>query len=334
MTSWSTPALLLLGIAAGPHGLDLLSTSVLLLLDPGIAMAVALLGVFVGLSFAPRQPRILRSIAASASRTLTTVVIVGTTAMVVGAYWLNPGSPLWLMALMLGVCTAVSNAEADVNADDVLMIVAGGIIVSAIHVPAAGPLFLLTAAFIAISITVAMAAWLLVGQTDSEGEQHVFVVGSLLLLGGAATYLSQSASFAGLTAGVAWKVAQGLATTRVVRDLHYFQHPLVVLGLVTAGASVTASANAMALAAIVVTVRRLSRPIAAWTAGWHIRLAPASEITPSRISAGLVGIALALDVARIESRPEWGLTLLSAVVVGSIVSAALDLLIPPRDSAA
>jgi hypothetical protein len=58
MTPWSTPALLLLGIAAGPYGLNLMSPSVVLLLDPGIAMAVAMLGVFVAVHAERRFIRI------------------------------------------------------------------------------------------------------------------------------------------------------------------------------------------------------------------------------------------------------------------------------------
>ena len=38
MTGWSISATLLLGIAAGPYGLHMLSPTVLSLLDPGIAM--------------------------------------------------------------------------------------------------------------------------------------------------------------------------------------------------------------------------------------------------------------------------------------------------------
>ena len=334
MTSWSTPALLVIGVAAGPHGLDLLSASVLLLLDPGIAMALAMLGVFVGLSFDPSQRRILHMFAASGLRTVTTVVVVGGAALVVGGYRLNPGSLLWLMAIMFGVCAAVSNVDTDVNADDVLMIVAGGLVVGAVRAPAAGPMLLLVVAFAAVAIAVAMAGWMLVGQTSSEGEQHVFVVGTLLLLGGAATYLSQSASFAGLLAGVTWNVARGLSRTRILRDLHYFQHPLVVLGLVSAGASATISVDAMTLAVIFVAVRALSRPIDAWMVRWQSRVSPAAELTPSRISAGLVGIALAFDMVRIDGRPEWGITLLSAVVIGSIVSEVLALLIPAHGSPA
>ena len=59
MTSMSTTALLVIvGIGAGPYGLNLLSSPVLLLLDPAIAMALAMLGVFVGLNIDARRPRL------------------------------------------------------------------------------------------------------------------------------------------------------------------------------------------------------------------------------------------------------------------------------------
>ena len=59
MTSISTTVLLVIvGIGAGPYGLNLLSSPVLLLLDPAIAMALAMLGVFVGLGIDARKPRL------------------------------------------------------------------------------------------------------------------------------------------------------------------------------------------------------------------------------------------------------------------------------------
>ena len=133
MMSWSTSALLLLaGIGAGPYGLNLLSSSVLLLLDPLIVMALAMLGVFIGLasmcsaSSRPRpdrRPPCWRCLAASP--------------------WLaiRDSSPIALALIALGIA--------------------------------------------GVAIVVAFAGWLLVGQADSEREQQVFVIGSLLLLGGA-----------------------------------------------------------------------------------------------------------------------------------------------------
>lgn len=328
MTVWSTPALLLLGIALGPYGLNLLSPSILLVLDPGIAMTLAMLGVFVGLSFESGHSRMPRQIAAGGLRTITTIAAVGAAAFAAWSFWIGPGSPMWMPALMLGVCAAVSDVAADVNIDDVLMILAGSFVVAALREAEVGPLLLLMLAVAGISIVVAFASWLLVGQTDSVAEQHVFVVGALLLLGGAAAYLSLSTVVAGLMAGLVWSVAGNVAKARIIRDLHYFQHPLVVLVLVSAGAGAILSVETMALAVIFVAVRTLSRPVGAWMARRLTGDRPSGESEASLISAGLVGIALALDVFRADSRVEWGAMLVGAVVLGTIISGAVALFVP------
>jgi hypothetical protein len=214
--------------------------------------------------------------------------------------------------------------------DDVLMIVAGSLIVGAIREPAVWPLLLLVLAFAVISVVVALAGWLLVGQADSEAEQHVFVVGSLLLMGGAATYLSLSAAFAGLLAGLSWNLAGNLAKVRIARDLHYFQHPLVVLVLVVAGAGAMLSRDAAVLAAIFVAVRALSRRAGGWIAGRLVAIRPEGDAESSLVSAGLVGLALALDAFRADGRPEWAATLLGAVVIGTIGSEVTALFVPVR----
>jgi hypothetical protein len=133
-----------------------------------------------------------------------------------------------------------------------------------------------------VAVFVAFAGWLLVAQTDSEGEQQVFVVGSLLLLGGTAAYLSASALFAGLLAGLVWSSAGGLAKTRIVRKLDYFQHPLVVLLLVAAGASIAMSYEFLVLAAIAGALHLIFRPIT----------------EPFPVSLGLVALALSFDIFR------------------------------------
>jgi hypothetical protein len=335
MTTWSTPALLLVGIAVGPYGLNLLTPSILLLLDPGIAMAVAMLGIFVGLSLDFRR-RFARSLAASFARTVITAVGVGTAALATISWGLLTFSPgpgpgtitLWVLALLTGVCAAVSNMADDLNVDDLLTILAGGLLVAGLREPGSSDMVVLLASLAAISVTVALAGWLLVGQTPSEGEQHVFVVGTLLLVGGAATYLSMSAAFAGLLAGIAWNLAGNLAKARIVRDLHYFQHPLVVLALITAGAAATVSVDAMVLAVVFVAARAVFRPLGRWI-GRHVSaITTTGEGVSSLISAGLVGIALALDTFRVDARPEWAVTLLAAVVIGTIGSEALALFFP------
>jgi hypothetical protein len=224
--TWTTSALvLLLGIAAGPHGLNLLSPSVLLLLDPLIVMALAMLGVFIGLAVDTRRPR--------------------------------PTAPAVLAVLGGFVMAALRDAP-----------------------PLAQTMTALGIA--AVAVAVAFAGWLLVGQADSDREQQVFVIGSLLLIGGGAVYTSLSAVFAGLLAGVVWSSGGDLARARIVKHLDYFQHPLLVVMLLVAGASIAFSLDALAVVVIVAALHAVGRGVT----------------DPFPVSAGTAAIALALDVFR------------------------------------
>lgn len=226
MTSWSTSALVLLvGIATGPRGLNLLSPPVLLLLDPVIALALAMLGIFTGLAIDTEKPRV----------TVAAVLVV------------------------VGVC------------------------ILAFDRPAPPVLQLLVIPGLAVvAIAVAYAGWMLVGQADSDREQQVFVVGSLLLLGGSAGYASLSALFAGLVGGLAWNVAGGLARARALEHLAYFHHPLLLVMLLAAGASITFSIDVLIIAVAVAALHVAGRPI----------------FDPFPVSPGTIAIALTLDVFR------------------------------------
>jgi hypothetical protein len=226
MTSISTTVLLVIvGIGFGPYGLNLLSSPVLLLLDPAIAMALAMLGVFVGLSVDARRPRLTTPAALALIAGLAVVVF-------------RDSPPSAMLLAVLGI--------------------------------------------VAVAVSVALAGWLLVGQADSDREQQVFVIGSLLLLGGSAAYSSLSAVFAGVLAGVVWNAAGDLAKARIVQHLDYFQHPLFVVLLLAAGASITLSFDALAAIVIVVAFHFAGRPITA----------------PFPVPAGVAALAVALDVFR------------------------------------
>lgn len=263
MTNLSIVALLLIGIAAGPYGLNLVTPRLLTLLDPGVAMAVAMLGVFVGLTVDFKRP---------ASRLA-----------------------------------------------EVLLIVAGGVLVAAFREPSPAAVIRLMAVLSAISATVAIAGWLLVAQTSSEGEQHVFVVGALLLMGGASTYLSLSAVFAGLLAGATWAFAGKVGKARIVRDLRYFEHPLVVMVLIVAGAAVTVSADAAMLAVVLVVTSLTVRPLVR-----RLAVRRDEDGISTLVPSGLIAVALALDALRADGRPEWAVTLLAAVVLATIAVEAMS----------
>ncbi len=195
-----------------------------------------------------------------------------------------------------------------------VLIVAAGVTTGAMRATAAGGFLMVTAAVVVVATVVALSAWLLVGQTSSEGEQHVFIAAALLLIGGAMTYLSLSAVFGGLLAGLAWNLAGNIAKARIVRDLEYFQHPLAVLVLLTAGAAAPLSRDVLAFAAVFGVLRALSAMAGA-------------------LSAGIVLIALALDMFRVDGRPEWAATLLGAIAVGTILAEAFFLVVPVRAAA-
>ena len=226
MTSISSTVLLVIvGIGAGPFGLNLLSAPVLLLLDPAIAMALAMLGVFVGLSVDARRPRFTTPAALALIAGLAVVVF-------------RDSQPSAMLLALLGI--------------------------------------------VVVAVCVALAGWLLVGRADSDREQQVFVIGSLLLLGGSAAYSSLSAVFAGVLAGVVWNAAGDLAKARIVQHLDYFQHPLFVVLLLAAGASITLSFEALAAIVIVGAVHFAGRPVTA----------------PFPVPAGIAALAVALDMFR------------------------------------
>ena len=184
--------------------------------------------------------------------------------------------------------------------------------------------FIVGALFV-VALLVAAAGWLLVGQTHVEAEQHVFVVGSLLVLGGAAAYLGMSALLAGLVVGTAWNVAGDIAKTRITRDLYYFQHPLVVLVLIVAGAHATLSIDAFALAAVIIAVRAIARKTGSWLAA---RFPADTGPRESLIAAGLIGIGIAIDIYRVAPGSELTGTIVGTVVIATIGSNMVSAFLP------
>jgi hypothetical protein len=232
-TFWAVPALLLLGVALGPNGLSVLTPSIVLLLDPVVAVALAMIGVLVGFHVNLRRPRLDAVIAIAA---------LGWAGIIVS----HDLSPIALLLMWLAMA--------------------------------------------GIALTVAFAASLLVDQTESEREQQVFVIGALLLVGGAADYLSLSAVFAGFFAGLLWRAAGERARARIVKELDYFHHPLIVLLLLVAGASIATSVEAAVLAVVVLVLHVAARDGA--------RQFPRLAVMP----LPLVAVALALDILRSVSR--------------------------------
>jgi hypothetical protein len=337
--------LLPLGMALGPHGLGLLSPGVLAFLDPAVSVAIATLGVFVGLGLEARRPQEGRLLAAASLEAALTV------ALVVGGVWValryapfDPGLMPWIFALIVGICAASSSTTAiewpdhpGVKAtrigdlDDVLTILAGGGALAWIRVSDPQLVAVLAGQSAAIALILAFAGWLLVNQAASDSEGRVFVLGTLLLLGGSVAYLSLSALFAGLVAGVFWNAAGGPARDRLGRDLRHVQHPLVVLLLLMAGAHVRIWPGLALLVPVYLLFRIGGKVTGGWIAG---RIA--GDDRPIRVglylvSPGMIAVALALNVLQ-AAGPDRGGLLLAAVVAGSLGSELISVLVHPREA--
>jgi hypothetical protein len=339
------PGLILLpvGMALGPSGLNVLSETVLSYLDPVVAIALAALGVFAGLDLNLRRPR------ESALLTAATIEAGLTMLAVVGGLWLL-GSRLELSAFslsqviaMFAIAAAVSStASSDQvdrpsslaarvgDLDDVVPIFLSGLLLAWLHQGFSSDAASLVLQTTLIATLVAAAGWLLVGQVLPEGEQQVFVAGTLLLLGGAAAYLSMSSLWVGLVAGLFWGVAGGSARESIERDLRYLQHPLIVLLLVVTGARLELSLAALGVGIIYILFRSLGK----LAGGWVVSRLILSELPPDvgrrLLAPGVLAVASAVNVLQATGISNTTTLLLAVTVIGSLGSELLSVMAQPQ----
>jgi hypothetical protein len=332
------PGLLLLpiGMALGPAGLNILSDTVLSYLDPAVAVVLAAIGVFAGLDLNFRRPREGRLLTAATVEAGITLLAVAA-GLWLGRAWLALAafSP-WQVAAMFGIAAAVSSTTSDDSQnrpaflvarvgdlDDVLPIFLSGLLLAWLHRGLSWDALSLATQATLIAFVVALAGWLLVGQAAAQGEQQVFVAGTLLLLGGAAAYLSMSALWVGLVAGLLWSLLGGGARESIDRDLQYFQRPLIVLLLVVAGARLELSFGVL----VVTVIYLFCRSIGKLAGGWLARTAVMRELPPDlgrRLMApGVLAIASAVNVLEAAGVSDATTMLLAVTVVGSLGSELL-----------
>ena len=330
-----------LGMALGPSGANVISSTALGHLDVVISIVLATLGVFIGIAVATQRGSVGRLLTASTVEATITIVAVGAATWALMHAWNMPSSvPYVLVALALGLCASASAApsveEADNQArrvaarvadlDDVLPIVVGGIVLASIGEGHTSPLSALWLS-IGLGVGIAFSGWLLFERAEGP-ERDVFVLGTLALLGGSAAYLETSPLLAGLAGGCLWARAPGQTEQVVATHLRKVQHPLVVLLLITAGASVQLTLAGIWLFAPYVVCRTAGKLAGGWMAS---RLA--SEVAPSDLGAylippGVIGIAFALNVLQVA--PQAAAPIVFAVSIGAIVSELLAVIVTPR----
>jgi hypothetical protein len=348
--SWSSgspPAilLLLLGAAMGPRALAVLTPRVLSWIDPAVPVALAVLGVHVGLNVDLRRQALTGRLALGAGiEALVTGVIVTTGTL----FLLSPEIAAatfhsWLIALAAGMCASMSSAlptadaarDSDTpamrlrNLDVLLPTILGGALLAWVREGSPQDAAILLGQATLLALVIAAAAWLLLARTTSDTEQRIFGVATLLLVGGLADYLSLSSLLSGLVAGSFWRLTGGRASESIRRDVIYFQHPLLVLMLVSAGARMTVTP----VGALVVLAYPLLRTVGKLAGGWVARGVAPRALPPhlgmALLSPGIFGIAFAMNATR-SAGPQAD-PLLSIVALGTIVSQLLWALRRARD---
>ncbi len=332
--------LLPLGMAFGPRGLDLMSERVLTALDPAVSAALAALGVLIGIRLDVRNRAAWKLTGAASLGAVVTVLATAGGLLLIQALLTDSARWPWALALLLGACAAPSSSAVGddsrglplsrlADSDDLVPIVLGLAALAWAGLGSGGMVLAIATQTTLIALLIAAAGVLLVSQTPSEGEQHVFVIGTILLVAGAAAHLLVSELFTGVVAGMVFGAQRGAVGDRFERDLRYLQHPLIALLLVVAGARFDVPPGWLLVLGGYFVFRTVGKLAGGWLtstvvdgvprrAGWLL------------ISPGIVGLALALNALQVRGGGgETGL-LFAAVVGGSIASEVLSLFVRPE----
>ena len=330
-----------LGILLGPSGTGVITSRVLSQLDLVVSVALATLGVFVGIALGTQTGRVKRLVAAATIEgTVTAVAVAGATFFLLRAWDMPLAFSPGLAAAALGIAAAASAApyttgasdnrarqiaERVADLDDVVPIVAGGVVLSLVVSGSEG-VMRDVAITIAAGLAAGVSGWLLFEQSE-RAERGVFVLGTLALLGGLAAYLGLSPLLAGLAAGFVWARTPGHTDRVAADDLQKVQHPLVVVLLVTAGAALQPGLAGIWLFAPYVLVRIAGKLAGGWVAS---RIAPG--IAPSDLGAylvppGVLGIAFLLNLRQVSG--EAAAPLLFAAACGAVASELAALVVTP-----
>jgi hypothetical protein len=341
----TAPALLFvpLGMLLGPTGVGLLSRTAIGHAEALVALALAALGIFIGMALDGRGARDGRLLAVATIEAATAFGAVFGAALYLLHAW---GLPLDLnasiVAVMLGVAASVSAAgavEASSDArhrlatriadlDDGIAVIGAAVAIAALRAPTAIDVAVSLLVTIAVGLLAGMIGWLLFERARSPSERAVFVLGAIALAGGGAVYAGGSALLSGGVAGLAWRRLPGDADRIIRADVGRFQRPLVVLLLVIAGALVELTSVVAWLLALFVVFRLAGKVLGALVGSRFAPVIGAADLAAYLVPPGLLGIALAITFAQVSPSPA-AIAVASAVTLGTLASELLALAVLP-----
>jgi hypothetical protein len=329
-----------LGVLLGPWGTDVLDARVVGHLEPVVSILLATFGVLAGLALRDGPGR--RVLVGASLESGLTIVVVAAAAWYAAAHWAIPlSAPAGALALMLGVAAATSStgfedtrpdavpgpAARMAELDDVLPILVGGAALAWLQTGSPWGIARLLLGNVLVGIAVGVVGLLLIERAQSTAERALFVLGTLTLAGGAASHLGLSPLVAGFVAGLIWRHGPGRIDEIVARDVQPYQHPLVVLLLIAAGASLVPSREALWLVVPFVALRVGGKLAGGWL-GARVAGLPAGAVGTHLLAPGLMGLAFAVAAAEVVSGTD-GAVLVTAVVLGTLAAEVLALGVAP-----
>jgi hypothetical protein len=340
-----TPAVIFLplGVLLGPHVLGWITPRLLDRLGLAVTIALAVLGVLVGMALG-REIRTAARLffAASMESAVTTVMVAGAAAYFIAETQVPLDASLIGFALALGLCASASSATSAhpdsepaaavatrvADLDDVLPIALAVVVFALIGASTRADMWMMTLTPPVIGLAVGAIGWLVFERAESGPERILFVLSSLALAGGAAAYLHVSPLAVGLVAGVTWTLVPGRVDRVVENDLRRVQHPLVVLLLVTAGASATFSAAAVWLLPPYLLFRLAGKVAGAWLSAPFVEVR-SSDLASFLMPPGVLAVAFALNFSQLLPAAS-GQMLLSTVAVGTAAFELFALAVVPH----
>lgn len=340
-----TPAMIFLpfGFVLGPEVLGWISPVLLNRLSLVVTIALAVLGVLVGMALG-REVRTATRLffAASMESAVTTMMVAGAAAFFISATRTPLDSSLLGFVLALGLCASSSSAtSADPDSepaaavatrvadlDDVLPILLAVGVFALLAAPGGSDVLVMTLAPPLIGLAVGAIGWLVFERAESGPERVLHVLGTLSLAGGAAAYLHVSPLAVGLVAGVTWTLVPGRVDRVVENDLRRVQHPVVVLLLVTAGASATLSPVAIWLLPPYLLFRLAGKVTGAWLSAPYLDVR-SSDLASFLMPPGVLAVAFALNFSQMLPGAS-GQMLLSTVAVGTAAFELFALAVVPQ----
>jgi hypothetical protein len=330
---------IVIGAVLGPHGANVLSFAVLERLDLAVSVALAVLGVFVGLGLTAIPKVSVRGalVGAVAGSLVTAAIVAAGLGVLLTAWRISLPVTAFTFAGAAAICATASaavhlgtdalarRAAYLADMDDVPVVILGALVLAALGGGGLPSVVLRLGLTVAGGAAVGLAGWLLFDRATGPAERGVFVTGAVLLLAGMGAYLGTSALLTGAIAALVWVRAPGEADRITGADLRVLQHPLVSLLLIVAGALVDWTRGVLWITVALVLLRLTGKLVASFAVAPILRIRPGLAAT-ALLPPGVLGIALALNFRQVLGT-DSGL-LVATVTAGAAISELLAAFLP------